>query len=167
MATGKLPRSTFDSELNKLLLIGLPVITFALLILSVKATHRSQAQEMRQWLTTLTARDVAQVVIMAEDTAARPLATVITAPATIQQLLTAYQQASSYGPGGGRLSGWQGRANFHLRAGRVIYSTVYQNEYAGLLFLSADSTARLGSPDDCLMSQAAGHLAQELSYPLR
>lgn len=159
--------SISNKTLNKLLLIGLPVVVFALLIMGRETAHRSQALEMRQRLATLTARDVARVIIIPSDTASasetRPPTTVVTAPIAIQKLLAAYGQAGSYGPGGGRLSGWQARADFHLRTGQVIYSTVYQNDYTSLLFIVADSTTGLGSPADCLMSQTAGHLIQTLS----
>jgi hypothetical protein len=160
-----------DRTLNRLLLIGVPVVVVALLVLAVTNTHRSQALEMRQWLATVAARDVARVVILPEKPSSlaagvnlRP--TVVTATSAIQALLTAYKQAGSYGPGGGRFSGgWEAQVAFHLRTGQVMYSTVYQNDYASLLFIASQGTSRPSSPSDCLMSQTAGQLIKQLASP--
>jgi hypothetical protein len=161
-----------DKTLNRLLLIGLPGVMMALVILAVTIAQRSKALEMRQFLSTLTARDITQVDVTPEEVfhpepeapaETGPRAATIATSASVQKLLTAYQQASSYGPGGGRLSGWKAQVNFHLLSGRVIYSTVYQNDYASLLFITSDSTSGPSSPDDCLMSQSAGGLVKQLS----
>ena len=158
-----------DKTLNRLLIVSLSVITLALVFIAVTRAHHHQALEMRQLLATLMARDVRQLVIT-PDASERPAteagarATIITSPAAIEELLTAYQQASSYGPGGGRFTGgWQAQVDLHLRTGRLIHSMVYQNDYASLLFIAYDGASSPGSPEDCLMSQSAGHLVERLS----
>ena len=171
MKPAQLLAALSTKDLNKLLLIGLPVVAGVLWILGLQDAHRHQALEMRQWLTTLTARDVVRVLITPVDTAAvpgtHPPTTVITDSATTQKLLAAYQHAGSYGPGGGRLSGWQAQVDFHLRTGQIVYSTIYKNDYASLLLITTDSSARTGSSADYLMSQTAGQLVQNLSRARR